>query len=54
MPRQHTYDLVIAANRLPVDRVLTADGPELPEGSPLIRANDGASISEQLEEHGLL
>ena len=35
-------------------RLLTADGPELPEGIPLIRANDGASISEQLEEHGLL
>lgn len=26
MPRQHTYDLVIAANRLPVDRVVGPDG----------------------------
>lgn len=35
-------------------RLLTADGPELPEGIPLIRANDGASISDQLTEAGLL
>jgi trehalose 6-phosphate synthase len=50
---QRTYDLVIAANRLPVDRVLTADGSEEWHRSPgglvtamdsVMRGRDGAWV----------
>lgn len=39
---------------LATGQLLTAQGPELPEGIPLIRANDGASVSRGLEDAGLL
>lgn len=53
MTTQRTYDLVIAANRLPVDRVVTADGSEEWHRSPgglvtamdsVMRGRDGAWV----------
>ena len=52
-PAARTYDLVIAANRLPVDRVVTADGSEEWHRSPgglvtamdsVMRGRDGAWV----------
>ncbi|KAA9393181.1 DUF2183 domain-containing protein [Kocuria coralli] len=44
-----TAEAVLASGQF-----LAEDGPRIPEGIPLIEANDGATISEKLSEAGLL
>lgn len=51
---------VVIRNLSPAEAVLASgqlladDGPRIPEGIPLIEANDGATISEKLSQVGLL